>query len=92
MKENGVVEADSKIPRSRSFGDHLYSPAVLAGHFLRELDEVVNSQTFTAAPMLPCRGQAKRIDPPNSRVLISKMLSLSFLCELREHQTAVQMG
>ena len=68
------------------FGDYLYERTVPTGHFLRQLEEVVDWDVFAPKLVRLYQGKAKRGRPPYNPVVILKMLILSYLYDLSERQ------
>jgi len=79
-------ESFKELGAGSFFGDYLYERAVPAGHFLRQLQEVVDWDVFASRLVRLYRGKAKRGRPPYNPVVILKMLILSYLYDLSERQ------
>ena len=69
------------------FGELLYERAVPQGHFLRELERVVDWTAFTEQLVTLYRGKGRVGRPPYDPAVILKMLVVAFLYELSERAT-----
>ena len=76
-----------RLGNASFFGDLLYERAVPAGHFLRQLERVINWQVISERLIRLYVGQAEEGRPPYDPVVILKMLLLSYLYGLSERQT-----
>ena len=78
-----------QLGRGSFFGDGVYERAVPQGHFLRQLDTLVDWQAFTELLIEQYRGAGEVGRPPYDPAVILKMLVLSYLYDLSERQTEV---
>lgn len=69
------------------FGEYLYARAVPGGHFLRQLEALVDWQAFSERLVQLYQGGAEVGRPPYDPAVILKMLLLSYLYDLSERQT-----
>lgn len=69
------------------FGKLVYDRAVPEGHFLRQLDQLVNWERYTEKLLRLYRGGGQVGRPPYNPAVILKMLLLSYLYGLSERQT-----
>ena len=68
------------------FGGYVYERAVPAGHFLRQLETVVDWERFGPRLLRLYRGGAKRGRPPYDPVVMLKVLLVAYLYDLSERQ------
>jgi IS5 family transposase len=71
------------------FGEYLYERTVPDGHFLRQLEGLVEWDVFAEKLVLLYRGQAKVGWPPYNPSVILKMLLLAYLYDLSKRRTEV---
>lgn len=69
------------------FGRLVYDRAVPQGHFLRQLDELVDWSAFTEQLLRLYQGGAQVGRPPYDPAVMLKVLLLSYLYDLSERQT-----
>lgn len=69
------------------FGEYLYARAVPDGHFLRQLEALVDWQAFSERLVRLYQGGTEVGRPPYEPAVILKMLLLSYLYNLSERQT-----
>ncbi len=69
------------------FGDYLYERTVPDGHFLRQLEGLVDWEVFAEKLVRLYRGQAEVGRPPYKPSVILKMLLLAYLYDLSERRT-----
>ncbi len=69
------------------FGRLVYDRAVPQGHFLRQLDAVIEWPVFTEMLLRLYKGGAEVGRPPYDPVVILKMMVVSYLYNLSERQT-----
>jgi IS5 family transposase len=74
------------------FGAMVYDRAVPEGHFLRQLDQLVDWSAYTEKLLRLYTGGAKSGRPPYDPSVILKMLLLSYLYDLSERQTEVYVN
>ena len=81
-----------RLGKGSFFGGMVYDRAVPDGHFLRQLDEVVDWEVFSDRLIRLYKGQAREGRPPYEPAVILKMLVLSYLYNLSERQTEVYVN
>jgi transposase len=69
------------------FGEYLYERTVPSGHFLRQLDGLVDWEVFADKLVHLYRGKAQVGRPPYNPSVILKMLLLAYLYDLSERRT-----
>lgn len=69
------------------FGDYLYDQVVSPGHFLMQLNRVIDWRPFTEKLIGYYRGKGERGEVPYDPAVILKMLLLAYLYNLSERQT-----
>jgi IS5 family transposase len=69
------------------FGEYLYERTVPDGHFLRQLERLIDWEVFSEKLVRLYRGQAKVGRPPYNPSVILKMLLLAYLYDLSERRT-----
>jgi IS5 family transposase len=69
------------------FGEYLYERTVPDGHFLRQLEGLVDWEVFAEKLVKLYRGQAEVGRPPYNPSVILKMLLLAYLYDLSERRT-----
>jgi IS5 family transposase len=74
------------------FGDLLYERAVPQGHFLRELERVVDWAVFTEQLVALYQGKGRVGRPPYNPAVILKMLVVSYLYNMSERATEVYVN
>lgn len=74
------------------FGTLVYDRAVPRGHFLRQLDRLVDWGVYTEKLLRLYKGGAEVGRPPYDPAAILKMLLLSYLYDLSERQTEVYVN
>ena len=74
------------------FGELLYERAVPKGHFLRELERVVDWTVFTEQLVALYQGKGRVGRPPYNPAVILKMLVVSYLYNMSERATEVYVN
>lgn len=74
------------------FGRLVYDRAVPEGHFLRQLERLVNWEVYAEKLLRLYKGGAQVGRPPYNPTVILKMLLLSYLYGLSERQTEVYVN
>jgi IS5 family transposase len=74
------------------FGRLVYDRAVPQGHFLRQLDAIIDWPVFTEMLLRLYKGGAEVGRPPYDPVVILKMLVVSYMYNLSERQTEAHVN
>src|SRR4030043_1490225 len=77
---------------SSFFGEYLYDQIVPKGHFLRQLNQIVDWERFTRRLIKPYKGGGMVGRPPFDPAMVLKMELIAYLYKLTERQVEVYIN